>query len=136
MKSWGLSEKNNNSRILVAFYTSEVSKCNLVLRMSNVQSSKNVGGGFFYTTSAGNFLTFTNIFKQCFRARFLNISIFSFSTVSIFHRGNVFFFLLCLSQSQPHCNHFHLHLHEIDFDVFLRFSHLLMPFDLHLSLRF
>ena len=78
MKSWGLSEKNNNSRILVAFYTSEVSKCNLVLRMSNVQSSKNVGGGFFYTTSAGNFLTFTNICKQCFRARFLNISVFHF----------------------------------------------------------
>ena len=36
------------------------------------------------------------------------------------------FFLLCLSQSQPHCNHFHLYLHEIDFDKFLRFSYLLI----------
>ena len=53
----------------------------LVLRMSNVQSSKNVGGGYFCTTSTGNFLTFTNIFKHRFRARFLNISVFSFSTV-------------------------------------------------------
>ena len=93
----GPTWKNNNSRILVAFYASEVSKCNLVLGMSNVQSSKNVGGGFFLHDIRWQFSDIYKYFQAMFSGQFLNISVFSFSTVSIIHRVNMYFYFACLS---------------------------------------
>ena len=81
MKSWGLSERTiYNSRILVAFYTSEVSKCNLVLRMSNVQSSKNVGGGLFLHDICWQFSDIYKYFQGMFSSQ-----IFEYLSFVIFH---------------------------------------------------
>ena len=91
MKLWGLSERTiYNSRILVAFYTSEVSKCNLVLRMANVQSSKNVGGGFFLHDICWQFSDIHKYFQGMFSSQiFEYLSFFIFHSQSPYNMENI-----------------------------------------------